>query len=206
MNHFYKHSHFPCALPIPSQGPTGSTGQQGVQGIQGPTGPQGVQGIPGPTGPQGATGPSLAFSFGYFSTTAQNTINYNASISLIQRELNGSNISFSSPNIINLNPGIYLVMYGLMGNPSGPGETTGVGLSLNNTIILPSIAASGASTNGAQDYPQAVGSYILTITTLSTLQLINRTVDGLFYINSTTQTALTTSGAQTAYISIVQLK
>ncbi|MEK4614490.1 hypothetical protein [Bacillus sp. FSL K6-0067] len=56
MNRFYNHSHFPCALPLPSQGVTGPTGPQGIQGVQGPTGPQGVQGIQGPTGPQGVQG------------------------------------------------------------------------------------------------------------------------------------------------------
>ncbi|KXY84885.1 hypothetical protein AT270_01125 [Bacillus cereus] len=56
MNRFYNHSHFPCALPLPSQGVTGPTGPQGAQGMQGPTGPQGAQGMQGPTGPQGAQG------------------------------------------------------------------------------------------------------------------------------------------------------
>lgn len=62
MNRFNKCNHipFPCAFPIPEQGPTGPTGPSGtgigVTGPTGPTGPQGIQGEPGPEGPTGPQG------------------------------------------------------------------------------------------------------------------------------------------------------
>ncbi|KXY25960.1 hypothetical protein AT268_14285 [Bacillus cereus] len=70
MNKFDKCNHipFPCAFPIPEQGPTGSTGPQGPTGPagtgRGPPGPTGSTGVTGPTGPSGGppgpTGPTGA--------------------------------------------------------------------------------------------------------------------------------------------------
>jgi len=65
VNKFNKCDHipFPCAFPIPSEGPTGPTGPKGDKGDKGntgatgPTGPKGDKGDKGDTGATGPTGP-----------------------------------------------------------------------------------------------------------------------------------------------------
>ncbi|PEQ00284.1 collagen-like protein [Bacillus toyonensis] len=183
MNHFYNNSHFPCAFPIPSQGPTGNTGPQGLQGIQGPTGPQGLQGIQGPTGSQGLQGiqgptgtQGIIQGAAYFYSFSTERINVNDVIPLtLSGPTNGNNI-FLNNNTVTINPGFYQINYFFSGDAEGGNEIIAIGLSLNNTIIPNSkISFSTHATSGVSTIlsPTLYHTILLNIDTISNIQLIN---------------------------------
>lgn len=138
---------------------------------------------------------------GTFSTGTLATIPNNGIITLTQQVLVGTSISFTPPNTINLQPGNYIANYSLMGNPDATGsDTTVVGLRLNGSNITQSFV--GNSLFGL-DYPQAVGSYLLTISANSTLQLICRFV--LVYLTPVIDNSLAANNTQIAQLTIFKL-
>ena len=142
------------------------------------------------------------FDTGTFSTANQASLSANSVISLTQQVLVGSNISFTPPNTINLQPGNYIVIYNLMGNSPDAAKTVLVGLRLNGNIITNSTVGIAIGTTTAA-YPGAIGSYLINTNVISTLQLVART--NVVYNSATVNTSLTNNNIQTAQLTIFKL-
>ena len=140
---------------------------------------------------------------GTFSTLSQASLAANNVINLTQQSLVGTNIFYTPPNTINLQPGNYVVTYSLMGNPAAASELVSVALQLNGVIITQSTI--GASSIGnTTAYPEATGSYFIIATAVNnTLRLIARTpVD---YNVPAVNAILTSNNAQTAQLTIFKI-
>ncbi|MEW4320145.1 hypothetical protein Q0N71_29870 [Bacillus thuringiensis] len=143
-------------------------------------------------------------SAGTFGTASQTALATNTVINLTQQVLVGTSISFTSPNTINLESGDYIVNYALVGNPgSTTAETTIVGLQLNGMIITQSSIGHSSGPSSPNDYLEATGSYLITINTNSTLQLV--TLSSLVYNNATVNAFFTAQNVQTAQLTIFKL-
>ncbi|PEA01356.1 hypothetical protein, partial [Bacillus cereus] len=124
-------------------------------------------------------------------------------IDLVERTLVGTKISFTSPNTINLKPGNYVVNYTLMGNPSGiNSEIVLVGLDVNG-LSIPETTLGSSSLGTTNCYPRATGSYSLSISANSTLQLSART--NVLYDVPSANSTLKATNAQTAQITILEI-
>lgn len=117
-------------------GPQGPTGPQGATGATGPTGPQGIQGVPGPQGPAGSVATLENMVVGTNNTQSQ-TVASGSNLSLgTLIESIGNEITFTSPNTINLAPGTYYINFkSLVSNTAGGSGTAGATLYINDQSV-----------------------------------------------------------------------
>nr|ADU04096.1 collagen-like protein [Pasteuria ramosa] len=186
-------------------GPQGVVGQQGVQGptekvitgptgatgisITGPTGATGPTGTTGTTGPTGAAGPLSpnskyalgAGSFGYNATQSvlfpiDTPIPLNSFANIF-----GIGISLTDPDTINLDPGIYIVDYGLISNAANQQYNIAACELLENGTPVKASFMYTSTMNANNQYSTTnniatwlYGTILLTPTVPTTLQLVPR--------------------------------
>lgn len=95
--------------PIGPIGVTGPTGLTGPVGLLGPIGITGPTGLSGPVGPQGIPGGIIDYAYLY--NTDQLILQTNSPVQFSNPLVNSGGITYSSGNIILINPGLYSVNF-----------------------------------------------------------------------------------------------
>ncbi|MGC9299168.1 collagen-like protein [Bacillus cereus] len=187
-------------------GPTGPTGPGGG-GTVGPTGPTGPTGI-GTVGPTGPTG--IISSFAYFASFSLATFPPDTILPIEDvNDITGSDITFIGPDTVVLEPGIYLIHYTHSGLPLGPIDVDVLAIQL----LLDGSPLSGSYIWAADPLPppnDIVNAHIdnelfISVTTTSTLQIINQSSGAGSGVTASTVAFLTGNNPVRTSIAIVKI-
>jgi hypothetical protein len=154
-------------------------------------GPTGAQGIPGAAGPAGG----LSAVFAYIYSTQAQSVSNAGSVLFNNPTTTSAPIAFTAYNsTITLSPGIYLINFQVsVGNVGG----STWGIAVNNAITQP-FSYTNLSGNS-----QVWGETIISITTSSTISIVNNSGGGS--INLVNGIASTTNTSVSASVTILKL-
>ena len=180
--------------PAGAAGATGPTGPAGATGATGPIGPAGATGATGPTGPAGATGATGPTGPAGATATADNALAYgiaaqtpgaNEPLQYAAFTVNSDDgeITQAGDTGLTLSEGVYLVNFSADVAPNNGGDSVGVALALDGTIV----ENAQSLTDTTDTNPQRIS--INTILTIpagdgQTLTVVNNTPETVSYTNA----------------------